>query len=101
MESSYVIDQIEELLESKHPKYRVIRVGNHLKDIRVTDNKVISFKTFLGIKYDVRHETVERTIPFSKHTMKRYYFGIHIYSRDIEFAIDEANRKVYWKIDVS
>lgn len=94
---------IQDELRGWFAGYKIKRVSNHLDRVVIGETTtLISFKSFLGIKVSKKFEVTPIEIEFAesfKVTRNFYNFhhGVVRETYDIECAIDETNKSVYWK----
>lgn len=99
--------QIQENVEGWFANYKVKRASNHLERVVIGETtSLISYKMFLGFKVSKKYDITPIEIAFNeKFTFSRSFFSRHYgmvsEKYEIECAIDESNKKVFWKGSLS
>ncbi|MCY9757736.1 hypothetical protein M5X00_26260 [Paenibacillus alvei] len=97
--SGYMNEVIQEEMEKWFDGYSPKRVSNHLNRVNIgTTSSLRSYRSFLGFKYAKEFDVVDVEIPFTESLLfTRSSFGRVVAKYDIECAIDETKKVVYWK----
>ncbi|MGG4105226.1 hypothetical protein AAXB25_15015 [Paenibacillus lautus] len=94
---------IQDQLKGWFAGYKIKRVSNHLNRVVIGETTTLtSFKKFLGFKVSKKFEVTPIEIEFTESVEAiRSFYNIHHgvvrETYDIECAIDETNKSVYWK----
>lgn len=76
--------------------YKPKQTSVHLTSVTATGKRLVSYKSFLGIKYDKHYEFYENKIPFIEGFL--YSPPYQIKECMIYVAIDEDAKVVYWHV---
>ncbi|TVX86024.1 hypothetical protein [Paenibacillus agilis] len=98
--NSYEHDAIEEQVERWFEGYSLERVSNHLRRVVIgTTSALTSYKSFLGLKYAKEYDvsTIELDFTESLQYTRRNIYGHTLSCYNVECAIDEGEKIVYWK----